>query len=121
MSFAKRHNKGNRTFDIDISDYEWKTLEELYLTAKDAFYPVKGYFIKEYSKNRRTWESVVIISDNFCTYAPGFMLDDFKDMTDEDIKDIKDGLVGFSVIEKVTKDAKGNETTYYNISWFDFN
>ena len=116
MSFATRHNKGNK-FDVNFDGFEMKRLEDLFSDDPDAIYPVQALYI---TKKGEYGPSPFVVSDGFCVYLPGHMLEEIEGIlaSDDDIADIKTGKVGFCVYS-YEKEVKKKMQTFYSINWCD--
>ena len=117
MSFANRHNKGSK-FNVDTTDYEYFTLEGLYESnGADEVYVLQGIYINHKSQ---FGDAPVAICEGFFANLPSYMLDECLDLLkcDEDIDDIKAGLVGFK-IEPYEKEVGKKPKTCYGIKWVD--
>lgn len=112
MSFANRHKKGSR-FDVDITNWPYHKLEELKIDG--TVYTIQGLYI---STKGKFGDQPVAICDNFCVNLPAHMTDEVKEIlsSDEDVEDIKAGVVGFTVEQYV--DKKFGKTCY-GINWAD--
>lgn len=118
MSFAEKHNKGGVIFDIDIKDFKFHTLKELYETdGGKTIFGVDGLYVN--SKSKYGDHPVIInITDNMLVDLPQHMTEEVKEIlkSSEDIEAIKSGKVGFHI--ETYKDKKfGREC--YGIKWND--
>ena len=118
MSFAERHNKGGVIFDIDIKDFKFRTLKELYETdGGETIFGVDGLYVN--SKSKYGDHPVIInIFNDMLVDLPQHMTDEVKEIlkSSEDIEAIKSGKVGFHI--ETYKDKKfGREC--YGIKWVD--
>lgn len=96
MSFAAKHNKGNK-FAIDTDGWtEYRDLKSLYKEDPEAVRPVHGFYINTKSQ---FGNAPVIISDGYFVNCPQHMLSDVKEIMQdqEDIDEINGGKVGFKV------------------------
>lgn len=116
MSFASRHNKGSK-FSIDTTGWEYKKLSELFDDDKDAIHNLQGLYI---SKGGEYGPAPVAICDGYCVNLPSHLMEEVNGMlaSDEDIKDIKAGIVGFSVYSYEKEIGKKTKTCY-SINWED--
>ena len=56
MSFAKKYNKGTeRIFDIDITDFRFMSMEDVFKNFGENTIKVDGLYIN--TKNYRDWET----------------------------------------------------------------
>ena len=117
MSFANKHNKGGVLFEVDIKDFKFRSLKDLYQEEPKAVYGVDGLYIN--SKSKYGDHPVAIISAlGILVDFPGYMTDDVKQILSdpEDVESIKSGKVGFS-IEEFTDKNFGK--TCYGVKWED--
>ena len=118
MGFIDKYNKGGVTFDIDIKDFSFVTLETLYKrdNGKTVF-PVDGIYI---NKKSFFGDHPVIISikEKMLIDFPHHITEDAKEILQdpEVIEAIKAGKVGFTVQEYFQKTYK---KTCYGIHWED--
>lgn len=113
MSFAARHSKGS-IFQCNTEGFEYKKLVDLYKEYDEGtVFPIQGIYINKKSKYGN---APVAICDKFFANLPAHMLEECEGIlkSEEDIQDIKAGLVGF-VIEPY--ESEGN--TCYGIRWVD--
>lgn len=117
MSFAKKHNKGGVLFDINIEDFKFTTLKDLYENDAKAVYGVDGIFINNKSKYG-SHPVIINTALDMLVDLPKHMLDDVKKILEdpEDVELIKSGKVGFSIEEY--KD-KNYGKTCYGVKWED--
>lgn len=114
MSFAARHNKGS-IFNCNTEGFKYRKLVELYNPKKpDQVFIIQGLYINKKSKYGEA--PVAILEDCFANF-PAHMTDEVKEIlkSEEDIADIKAGLVGFTVEPYETDE--GN--TCYGVRWSD--
>lgn len=118
MGLMDKYNKGGVTFEIDIKDFSFVTLETLYKrdNGKTVF-PVDGLYI---NKKSSFGDHPVIISakEKMLIDFPSHMTEDAKEiLQDPEVIDaIKAGHVGFSVQEYEQKKYK---KTCYGAKWED--
>ena len=112
-SFAKRFNK-EKLFNIDCSDFEYYSLEEMY-KDNDTVYPVRGIYINTKSLYD---DAPVIATDSYYVNFPAHMLDSCKDILKDKsaIADINRGVVGYKIYKYVQK--KFNKECY-SVEWVD--
>ena len=113
MSFAARHSKGS-IFQCNTEGFDYYKLVDLYDSKKpDKVFPIQGIYINKKSKYG---DAPVAICETCFVNLPAHMLEECQAIlkSDEDIQDIKAGLVGF-VIEPY--ESEGN--TCYGIRWVD--
>lgn len=103
MSFAKKHNKGNRLFDIDVKDFKFKKLSEI---GTDPI-KIDGLYINRKSEFGN--HPVAIVCDKkILIDLPNHMTQEVEDiLTDtEDIEAIKNGEVGIIAENYTSKKYK---------------
>ena len=115
MSFANKHNKGAIDWGVDTKDYPYISREEAFKTDKDKVYQLKGLYI---NKKGNFGDHPVAICEGFFIDLPDYMTDDVKEIlaSEDDINDIKSGIVGFKLEEFVDKKFK---KTCYGVKWVD--
>lgn len=117
MSFANKHNKGCVLFEIDIKDFKFVRLKELFENEPGTIYGVDGLYINTKSKFE---DHPVIINTalEILIDLPTYMTEEVKSILadPEDVQAIKDGKVGFH-IEVFTDKTFRN--TCYGIKWED--
>ena len=120
MSFADRHNKGGVLFDIDIKDFKFVTLKELYEKDKgNTVFGIEGLYIN--SKSKYGDHPVAIcVTDRTLVDLPSHLTEEVKEIlkTPGDVELIKSGKVGFHVETYIDKKF-GREC--YGIKWEDMN
>ena len=118
MSFATRHNKGNK-FDIDTEGFKYFSLKELFDEfGEDYIHGLQGIYINR--KSEYGDAPVAILTDRFAN-LPSHLLEECQEIlnSDEDVAEIKAGKVGFSIYPYQKEDRKGKMQTYYSIRWED--
>lgn len=116
MSFASKHNKGVIDWGIDTKDFEYFSLKDLFERDGENWeYPVKGLFINTKS-NSEYGNSTVAILENCFVNLPNYMEDEISSIlaNQEDIDDIKDGKVAFSI-----RPYESHKKKCYGITWID--
>lgn len=111
MGLANKMNTGKRQTvaeGINTKELEYFKAKEM-ISLPDEF-PVrlKGFFIQE----GKFGESVTVVSDNIGINLPKRYVDMFKDFTDEEVEQVKNGLLGISSIEEF--DGKNGKTVTIN-------
>lgn len=111
MGLANKMNTGKRQTvaeGINTKGLEYFKAKEM-ISLPDEF-PVrlKGFFIQE----GKFGESVTVVSDNIGINLPKRYVDMFKDFTDEEVEQVKNGLLGISSIEEF--DGKNGKTVTIN-------
>ena len=118
MGLMDKYNKGGVTFEIDIKDFSFVTLETLYKrdNGKTVF-PVDGLYINKKS-SFGDHPVVISASEKMLVDLPSHMTDDVKEILQdpEVIEAIKIGHVGFTVQEYEQKKFK---KTCYGAKWED--
>lgn len=115
FSFSKKFNK-ERIFDIDTSDFDYRSLEELY-QGDDIVYPVRGIYE---NKKSLYGPSAVLATDSFYVNLPSHLYDECVEILSDRlaINEIKKGRVGFTIYKyKLDKYTD----TFYSIRWVDVN
>ena len=115
FSFSKKLNK-ERIFDIDTTNFDYCSLQELY-QGDDIVYPVRGLYE---NKKSLYGPSMVLATDSCYVNLPSHLYDDCKDILNDKlaINEIKKGRVGFTIYKyKLDKYSD----TYYSIRWVDVN
>ena len=87
MSFGSRHKKAQWELDFELENLEFRKLKDL---EPDKKYMILGYFFNDGGKFDA--HPVVIALDEdtpFLADFPSFATADFKDMNEEDIRDIQ--------------------------------
>lgn len=114
MSFASRHNRGNR-WDIKTDNFEYKKITEVVAAdGEDVPYKVFGVL---YNPTGKYGESVVVILESCFVNLPKHMVETVKEIlaSSEDVEDIKAGKVGIEFYSYQGSDGK----TYYSANWID--
>ena len=118
MGLMDKYNKGGVTFEIDIKDFDFKTLEELFKrdNGKTVF-PVDGLYINKKSEYK-DHPVVISIRDRILVDLPSFMTEDALNiLQDQEVIDaIKAGKVGFQIETYYQKKYKKD---CYGIKWRD--
>lgn len=117
MSFATRHAKGS-IFNCNTEGFEYKKLSELFAeNGQDEVYTIQGVYI---NRKSNYGDSPVAICLDFFVNLPEYMLEECTDMirSEEDVNDIKAGLVGFK-IEEYEKEIGKSKKTCYGVRWVD--
>ena len=117
MNFANKHNKGGVLFQIDISNFKFKSLKELFKEDSHRVFVVNGLYIN--TKSKFGDHPVAIVSAlELLIDLPVYMTDEVKAILSdpEDVQDIKDGKVGFHIETFIDK-TYGK--TCYGIKWED--
>lgn len=110
MSFAERYNK-EKKFEIDTTDFEYFSLEELYATnGEEMIYPLLAVYIN--TKGHYGDAPVFATNEKFVN-VPKHMLDVAKEILNdnESIDEINAFKVGFQIYKyhsgKYNKDCYG--------------
>lgn len=111
MSFASKHNRGSIDWGIDSKEFPFLDRKELLATdGEDVVYTVRGLYIN--TKGNFDDHPVAIL-DTAKVDLPSHMTEEVKNIlaSSEDVQDILDGKVGFSLYpyksEKFKKDCVG--------------
>lgn len=118
MSFAKKHNKGTRVFDIDLDGREFFKLKDLFeKNGADKVYKLDGLYISK-SKNPAYPDSAVLFVEDYLVNAPSYMTEMWSDVLadQEDIEAIKAGTVLFKISTYIDKTFK---KTCYGMDFID--
>lgn len=113
FSLAEKYNT-KKIFDIDTEDFDYKSLEELYVD-EDTVYPVCGLYI---NTKGNFGDEPILATDEYYVNLPHHMADMVKEIiADEDaVYSINAGYVGFTIYKYYQK--KYNKECY-NIRWVD--
>lgn len=112
-SFSKRFNK-EKLFNIDTTDFEYYSLEEMY-HDDETVYPVRGIYLN----NKSLFEPApVVATDSYYVNLPAHMYEDCKAILADRkaIAEINSGQVGFKIY---TYEQKKFNKTCYSITWVD--
>lgn len=95
MSKFSRFNK-TKKFDIDTSNFEYKSLAELWDGNQETVYPIRAIYINTKSK---FGAAPVIATDEELVNAPAHLLDTCQEILHDDdaIKLINEGKAGFKI------------------------
>lgn len=109
-TFASRHNK--TSFGIDTRDFKFVKLEQLYNGGKDVIHDVNGLWVHK----SQLGDSPVIIdvANKQLVNLPKHMAGEVLEIlsSEEDVNDIKNGKVGYTIYEY---DSHGKKC--YSIHW----
>lgn len=108
MSFASRHNAVTFRYDFDTENFEYLKCSDL---EENKTYKVFGYF----SSTGMYGKQYTLVTDKFFLNLPKYMVDDMEELTEEDIKDIKNGKVG--VMRNDYKSKQGRKCS--TVTWVD--
>ena len=118
MSFAEKHNKGGVLFDIDIKDFTFVTLKELFNKDQgNTVFGIDGLYIN--SKSKYGSHPVAICAkDRMLVDLPSHLTEEVNEIlkTPEDVEAIRSGKVGFHV--ETYRDKKFNRECF-GIKWED--
>lgn len=117
MSFANKYNKGNIIFDIDITDFSFMKLSDVYTSYGKNVIQVDGLYINK--KGKFNPHPVAInIEEKMLIDLPEHMTETVEDILKdgESISLIKRGCVGLCATKY--KDKKYNKTCY-SVEWVD--
>lgn len=116
MGIMSKYNKGGVTFEVDIKDFKFVTLEDLFKRGPSV-YPVDGIYINK--KGAFNDHPVIISATNkMLVDLPAHQTETVIEILsdDEAVSAIKAGKVGFSVRSYEQKKYK---KTCYDINWED--
>ena len=116
MGLMDKYNKGDVVFDIDIKNFKFKTLEELY-NAGDTVKWIDGIYINKRS-NFGDHPVAIIIKDEMLVDLPAHLTEDVKAILQDNevIEGIKAGKVGIQIEQYEQKKYK---KTCYGIKWVE--
>lgn len=116
MGLMDKYNKGGVIFEIDVKDFKFKTLEELY-KAGDTVKWIDGLYINKKS-SFGDHPVAIIVKDEMLVDLPAHLLEDVKDIlqNQEVIEAIKAGKIGIQIEEYEQKKYK---KTCYGIKWVE--
>lgn len=113
MSFGTKRSKGTVNFNVDTSNFTFKSLKDLEV---GSIYKFDGLYIN--TKSKFGSHPVAIVSDDeMLVDLPKHLTDEVKDILADadDVADIKAGKCGFRVYEYTTDDG----LTCRSINWMD--
>ena len=116
MSFAEKHNKAARSFDLNTEGFTFMTMKQLYndpVFGPDTIYPVDGVYVFNTKYGEKP--ALVSMANRFFISMPKHQLEEVqKILADpEDIQAIKSGAVGAKIVEWE------KEMHYFKIKWVD--
>lgn len=105
MSKATSYNR-NSVFDISTEDRIFVKLEDIYNTANDEPHKIDGFFI--HGKSRYGDQAVLCFDEKYATDLPHHKTEVMREMLadPEVVKEINDGLIGFTVRAYMSKTYK---------------
>lgn len=117
FSFAKKFNV-ERKFDIDTSDFEYVSLEELFNEMgedEDMPFEIRGVYIN--TKGKYDDSPVIAIDDRYVN-LPAHLTGACKAMLEDDacIKAINEGKCGFTIYKY---HQKRFDKDCYSVKWVD--
>ena len=118
MGIMSKYNKGGVTFEIDIKNFTFVSLEELFkANGNKMIYGVDGLYINKKSSFGEH-PVAIVSSEEYLVDLPSHMTEDVKEILkdQEAIEAIKAGKVGFVIQEYQQKQYK---RTCYGIMWED--
>lgn len=118
MGVMSKYNKGNVTFEIDIKNFRFVTLEELFKRdGGNTIFGIDGLYINKKSSFGEHPVAIVGVEEMLVD-LPAHMNDDVKDIINdpEAVEAIKAGKVGFIVQQYEQKTFK---KLCYGIRWED--
>ena len=117
MSFANKYNKGNIIFDIDISDFNFMNLSDIYTSYGKNVIKVDGLYINK--KGKYSPHPVAInVEEKMLIDLPKHMTEVVEEILKEgeSISLIKRGCVGIRARKYTDKKYK---KTCYSAEWVD--
>ena len=118
MGLMDKYNKGGVTFEVDIKDFKFVTLEELYKRDNGkTIFGIDGLYINKKS-SFGDHPVAIVACEEMLVDLPSHLTEDVKAMLQdpEVVEAIKSSKVGFS-IEEYTQDRY--KKTCYGIKWED--
>ena len=118
MGLMDKYNKGGVTFEVDIKDFKFVTLEELYKRDNGkTIFGIDGLYINKKSSFGDHPVAIIAVEEMLVD-LPSHLTEDVKEMLqDPEVVDaIKAGKVGF-VIEQY--EQKKYKKLCYGIHWED--
>ena len=117
MSFANRYNKGG-FFEIDTAGMQYVSLQWIFANYGNATFVVRGMYINTKGNYGAT---PAVITDGAVVNLPEHLTDTVRDIIHdtEAVEDIKQGAVGFTVREYVSKNPKAKGKKCYTVNWVD--
>lgn len=118
MGIMSKYNKGSVTFQVDITNFSFVTLESLY--ARDngkTVFSIDGLYINKKS-SFGDHPVAIVAGESILVDLPSYMTEDVREMLkdDEVVEAIKAGIVGFTVEQYEQKKFK---KTCYGVRWQD--
>lgn len=116
MSFASKHNKAARSFDLNTEGFPFMTMRHLYndpVFGPETIYPVDGVYVFQTKYGEKP--ALVSMDNRFFISMPGHQCEEVKKILadQEDVQAIKDGAVGAKIVEW------DKENHYFKIEWVD--
>lgn len=117
MSFAQKYNKGNVVFDIDITNFRFIKLEDIYSIYGKKEVKVDGLYINKKS-NFNPHPVAINIEEKMLIDLPEHMTETVNEILkdSESISLIKKGCVGLRAQKYTDKKYK---KTCYSAEWVD--
>ena len=117
MSFAKKYNKVKAIFNIDVSDFTFMKLSDIYTEYGDNVIKVDGLYINDKGKYK-PHPVAINVTEKTLIDLPAHMTKTVKEILkdSESISLIKKGLVGLCA--KQYKDKKYGKICY-SAEWVD--
>ena len=116
MGFMDKYNKGGVIFEIDVKDFHFKTLQELF-EAGDTVKWIDGLYINKKS-SFGDHPVAIIAKDSMLVDLPSHLTEDVNEILkdQEVIAAIKAGKVGFQIEQYEQKKYK---KMCYGIKWVE--
>ena len=116
MSFASKHNKTARSFDLNTEGFPFMSMKQLYndpVFGPDTIYPVDGVYV--FTTKYGEKPALVSMANRFFISMPGHQCEEVKKILadPEDIQAIKSGAVGAKIVEW------DKDKHYFKIEWVD--
>jgi hypothetical protein len=117
MSFAQKYNKGNVIFDIDITNFHFFKLEDIYASYGKGEVKVDGLYINKKSKFD-PHPVAINVEEKMLIDLPEHMTETVEEILKdgESISLIKRGCVGLRATKYIDKKYK---KTCYSAEWVD--
>ncbi len=117
MGIAAKYNKGGVRFEIDITDFKFATLAELFTNNKDELFVIDGLYLNKKS-NFGIHPVAIVGSKGLLVDLPLHLTEDVKAMLEDEeaIAAIKSCKFGFKIEQYFQEKYK---RLCYGIRWED--